>query len=58
MDAIDLTLKGLVICVVGLLFPPATLIGLVPLYYGARKMASVSLGITGDEEDGQMLRSE
>jgi hypothetical protein len=57
LDAVDLTLKGGAICVLGLLFPPLVLIGLVPLYYGARKLASVSMGITGAEDDGQDGRS-
>jgi hypothetical protein len=47
LDAVELTLKGLAICVLGLLFPPLVLIGLVPLYYGTRKLASVILGIEG-----------
>jgi hypothetical protein len=44
-DAVDLTLKGVVVCVLGLLFPPLILVGLVPLYYGGRKMAYASLGL-------------
>jgi hypothetical protein len=47
LDAVELTLKGIVICILGVLFPPVVLIGLFPLYYGARKVASVSLGIAG-----------
>ena len=47
LDAVELTLKGVAICVLGLLFPPLVLIGLVPLYYGGRKLASVILGIEG-----------
>jgi hypothetical protein len=47
LDAVELTLKGVAICVLGMLFPPLVLIGLVPLYYGARKVASVILGIEG-----------
>ena len=43
-DAVDLALKGLVICLVGLLFPPLLLIGLFPLYYGARKVIYSSMG--------------
>jgi len=52
-DAVDLTLKGVVLCVLGLLFPPLVVIGLVPLYYGLRKLAAVKLGIKGYEEDKQ-----
>jgi hypothetical protein len=44
-DAVDLTLKGVVICVLGLLFPPLLLFGLFPLFYGARKLAFASMGL-------------
>jgi hypothetical protein len=47
LDAVELTLKGAVLCVLGLLFPPLVLFGAVPLYYGARKWASAALGIKG-----------
>ncbi len=50
LDAVELTLKGAVLCIVGLLFPPLVLIGAVPLYYGARKWASAALGITGAKD--------
>lgn len=43
-DAVDLALRGLVICLLGLAFPPFLLIGVFPLYYGARKLAYASLG--------------
>jgi hypothetical protein len=57
LDAVELTLKGVAICAVGLLIPPLVLIGLVPLYYGARKVASVTLGIKGAGDTGQTGRS-
>lgn len=44
-DAVDLALKGLVFCVLGLIFPPLILIGLVPLFFGARKIVWASMGI-------------
>ena len=44
-DAVDLALKGLVICLLGLLLPPILLIGLFPLFYGARKMVYSSMGL-------------
>ena len=44
-DAVDLALKGLAICVLGLLFPPFVLAGLIPLFYGGRKMAYASMGL-------------
>lgn len=49
-DAVDLTLKGVVVCLLGLLFPPLILIGLVPLFFGGRKMAYgwMGLGLVDD----------
>ena len=49
-DAADLALKGLVFCVLGLIFPPLILAGLVPLFYGGRKLvyASMGLGLVDD----------
>lgn len=49
-DAADLALKGLVFCVLGLLFPPFILVGLIPLFYGGRKLvyASMGLGLVDD----------
>lgn len=44
-DAADLALKGLVFCVLGLLFPPFILVGLIPLFYGGRKLAYASMGL-------------
>ncbi len=51
-DAADLALKGLVFCVLGLLFGPFVLIGLIPLFYGGRKLvyASMGLGLVDDAE--------
>ena len=44
-DAIDLALKGLVFCVLGLIFAPFILVGLVPLFFGARKIVWTSMGL-------------
>ena len=51
-DAADLALKGLVFCVLGVLFPPFILIGLIPLFYGGRKLvyASMGLGLVDDAD--------
>ncbi len=51
-DAADLALKGLMICMLGLIFPPIVLVGLVPLFHGARKLiyASMGLGLVDDGE--------
>ena len=43
--AVDLALKGLVICLLGLIMPPVLLMGLFPLFYGARKIAYASMGL-------------
>jgi len=44
-DATDLALKGLVICLLGLILPPLLVVGLFPLFYGARKVAYASMGL-------------
>ncbi len=44
-DAVNLALKGLVICLLGLVFPPFLLIGVFPFFYGARKVAWASMGL-------------
>jgi len=51
-DAADLALRGLVLCVLGLLLPPLVLVGLVPLFYGGRKLiyASMGLGLVDDTD--------
>ena len=54
-DAADLAMRGLVICVLGVVFSPLVFIGLVPLFYGARKMAYalLGLGLLDDEDDSR-----
>jgi hypothetical protein len=51
-DAADLALRGLVFCVLGLLFAPFVLIGLIPLFYGGRKLvyAAMGLGLVDDAD--------
>jgi hypothetical protein len=51
-DAADLALRGLVLCVLGLLLPPLILVGLVPLFYGGRQLtyASMGLGLVDDAD--------
>ncbi len=51
-DAVDLALKGLTLCALGLLFPPFVLVGLMPLFYGGRKVvyASMGLGLVDDAD--------
>ena len=55
-DAADLTMKGLALCMLGLLFPPAVLIGIMPLFYGGRKLAYASMGL-GLVDDGDRPRA-
>jgi hypothetical protein len=50
-DAVDLAMTGLAICLLGLVFAPLVLIGLVPLFYGGRKLAYASMGL-GLVDDG------
>lgn len=51
-DAADLALKGLVLCLLGLVFPPLLLFGVIPFFYGARKVlyASMGLGLAEDPD--------
>lgn len=51
-DAADLALKGVTCCALGLLFAPFVLIGLLPLFYGGRKLvyASMGLGLVNDAD--------
>ena len=44
-DAADLAVRGLALCMLGLLIAPIVLVGIVPLFYGARKLAYASLGL-------------
>ena len=53
LDAVDLTLKGEASASSACSFPPLVLFGLLPLYFGARKLASVTLGIAGAETTGK-----
>jgi hypothetical protein len=50
-DAVDMAL-----CVLGLVFPPFVLAGLVPLFYGGRKMAYASMGL-GLVDDARLPRA-
>ena len=51
-DAVDLTLRGVALCVLGVLFAPFVLVGLNPLFYGGRKVvyASMGLGLVDDPD--------
>jgi hypothetical protein len=55
-DAADLALKGLVICLLGLILPLLLLIGLFPLFYGARKLVYASMGLGLVDDGGEPPR--
>jgi hypothetical protein len=55
-DSADLALKGLVFCLLGLLIAPLVLVGLVPLFYGGRKLVYASMGL-GLVDDGDERRA-
>ncbi len=38
-------MKGLVVALLGLIFAPIVLVGLVPLFYRGRKLAYATLGL-------------
>lgn len=44
-EAVSMGLVGLILCLLGLVLPPFMLIGLFPLFYGARKVAWASMGL-------------
>ena len=46
-EAVELTLRGLMFCVLGLLFPPLVLLGLGPLYYGLARRSAGWLRLSG-----------
>lgn len=49
-DAADLALKGGVCCLLALLYPPLVLVGMVPLFYGGRKLVYASMGLRPTED--------
>ena len=51
-DAADLVLKGLVFCLLGVILAPFVLVGVVPLFYGGRKLlyAWMGLGLVDDPD--------
>jgi hypothetical protein len=55
-DAADLALKGLILCLLGMIFAPAMLFGLVPFFYGARKVVYASMGLGYADSDDVATR--
>lgn len=49
-EAVDLLLKGIVVCLLGLIFPPLLLLGVFPLFFGLRKVAYAQMGFGLSEE--------
>lgn len=50
-DATDLALKGLILCLLGMIFAPALFFGLIPFFYGARKVVYASMGLGFADRD-------
>jgi hypothetical protein len=50
-DAVDLFAIGLALSLLGIIFPLFVVIGLVPLYYGCRKIGDVLLGVEHSAAD-------
>jgi hypothetical protein len=45
-DAVDWTARGIVLCGLGVLFPPLLILGLFPLYRGVRKLGLLLAGVS------------
>ena len=48
--AVELAVRGLGWCLLGILFPPLVLVGVVPFVYGTRKLFLAWLGVGIDDE--------
>jgi hypothetical protein len=44
-DAVNMAMKGVALCLLGIVFAPFALLGVVPLYYGGRKITLSLLGL-------------
>jgi len=44
-EAVNMAFRGLALCLVGIVFAPLLLLGVVPLYYGGRKITLALLGM-------------
>ena len=54
--AVEMTLKGVVLCALGFLFPPLLLVGVFAFYYGARKLGIAWLGLEILDQGGQRTK--
>ncbi len=50
--AVDMAARGVVWCILGILFPPFVIVGLVPLYYGGRKLLMIGAGVAPSTSGG------
>jgi hypothetical protein len=48
-DAVEMALRGLVLCILGLFFRPLVLVGILPLYFGGRKVLRAWFGFEQEE---------
>lgn len=52
-EAVDMVMQGVVLCVLGLAFPPLLLVGVFPLYFGGRKVSYSLMGLGLIDDAGQ-----
>lgn len=51
-EAVEMAMQGVVLCVLGFVFPPLLLIGIFPLYYGGRKVGYSTMGLGFMDDTG------
>ena len=44
-EAVSMMMRGVALCLLGMVFAPFALLGVVPLYYGGRKITLALLGL-------------
>jgi hypothetical protein len=53
-EAVSLMMRGVALCLLGMVFAPFALLGVVPLYYGGRKIALALLGLDLPADDNDV----
>jgi hypothetical protein len=53
-EAVTLMMRGMVLCLLGMVFAPFALLGAVPLYYGGRKITLALLGMDLPADDNDV----
>jgi len=53
-EAVTLMMRGLALCLLGMVFAPFALLGVVPLYYGGRKITLALLGLDLPADDNDV----